>query len=67
VDNQTWKIKQDIERYGPNLRSAKKFPLEFQVLGLTREQAEDIASTMSFDEPGCTDYFFVVEQEEVNA
>ena len=62
----THTIKQDIDRYGSNLRSAKKFPLEFQVVGLTREQAEDIASTMSFDEAGCTDYFYVPE-EEANA
>ena len=60
---QSYTIKQDIERYGPNLRSAKKFPLEFQVVGLTLEQAEDIAATMSFDEAGCTDYFYILEEE----
>jgi len=54
---------QDIDRYGTNARKQKEWPEKIVVHG-TLEQAQHVATTLSFNEPGCTDYWYVEGHED---
>lgn len=53
-------IRKNIARYGD---IDPTMPEEFTVEGMTMDQAEDLASDLSFRNAGCTDSYYVLERE----
>jgi hypothetical protein len=57
-----WTLLQDIARYGTSERKKQFWPVKIVIHG-TREQAQNMATSLSFEEAGCTDYWYIVEPE----
>ena len=57
-----FKLVRDVARYGDSEKKRAEYPEAIFIQG-TLEQAQSIASSLSFDEPGCTDYWIVEGHE----